>query len=76
MYGDVPSRKEAALRAIEIPVVNLAPALRAQAEAAIVRHECLYWRNDTHWNWRGVKIAAAAIARVSGARTVVQAIGF
>jgi SGNH hydrolase-like domain, acetyltransferase AlgX len=64
MYGDeLLSRNEAALRSLKIPVVNLAPALRAEAEAGIDRQEYLYWRNDTHWNWRGVKIASAEIAR-------------
>jgi SGNH hydrolase-like domain, acetyltransferase AlgX len=64
MYGDeLLSRNEAALRSLKIPVVNLAPALRVQAEAGIDRHEYLYWRNDTHWNRRGVNITSAEIAR-------------
>jgi len=64
MYDDeLLSRNEAALRSLKIPVVNLAPALRAQAEAGTDRHEYAYWRNDTHWNLAGVKIASAEIAR-------------
>jgi hypothetical protein len=44
MYGDeLLSRNEAALRSLRIPVINLAPALTAQAEAGIDRRE--YWRN-------------------------------
>jgi hypothetical protein len=53
MYGDeLLSRNEAALRSLDITVINLAPA-----EAGIDRHEYVYWRNDTRWNLRGVKIA-------------------
>jgi SGNH hydrolase-like domain, acetyltransferase AlgX len=64
MYGDeLLSRNEAALRSLKIPVVNLAPALRAQAGPGSDRHEYLYWRNDTHWNPRGVNIASGEIAR-------------
>jgi hypothetical protein len=60
MYGDeLLSRNEAALRSFKRPVVNLAPALTGRAEAGFDQHEYLYWRNDTHWNWRGVKIASA-----------------
>lgn len=57
------ARNEAALRSLNIPVVNLAPALRALAEAGIDRHQYVFWRNDTHWNLQGVKTAAALIAQ-------------
>ena len=55
---------EADLRAGGIAVVNLIQALRVAAKAGLERHEYVYWRDDTHWNGRGVAIAAAEILRV------------
>jgi hypothetical protein len=57
------NRNEAALRALNIPVVNLTPVLKAHAMAGIDGREYVYWRNDTHWNSRGISLAADEIVR-------------
>lgn len=46
-----------------IPVVNLTTAFRAQAARELVRGHYLHWRDDTHWNARGISVAAAEINR-------------
>lgn len=43
-----------------VQVVNLLPAFQAAAE----RGQLLYWRDDTHWNPEGIRLAAATIAPV------------
>jgi hypothetical protein len=63
-YGEeLVNRNESALRALKIPVVNLTPILKARAEAGIDRREYVYWRNDTHWNRQGIRIATEEIVR-------------
>jgi hypothetical protein len=63
-YGEeLVNRNESALRSLKIPVVNLTAVLKAHAEAGIDRREYVYWRNDTHWNNRGIGIAADEIVR-------------
>lgn len=57
-------RLEQRLRATGIPVVNLTATFRAAAAAALDRGSYIYWRDDTHWNARGIALAAAEIARV------------
>jgi hypothetical protein len=42
------------IRAAGVPVVNLLPSFRARAQ----RGELLYWPDDTHWNERGIRLAA------------------
>lgn len=44
---------------LEIPFIDLTPALRA----AQSRGEVLYIKNDAHWNFRGNAVAAAAEAQ-------------
>lgn len=61
--GELLERVEASLRAAGIAVVNLTHVLRTAAKSGLERHEYVYWRDDTHWNERGVAIAAAEIVR-------------
>jgi SGNH hydrolase-like domain, acetyltransferase AlgX len=64
--GERMDRLERALRAEGVSVVNLRPAFTAAAPPLLTRGEYLYWRDDTHWNPRGVRLAAEEIARVVG----------
>ena len=52
---------ERRLRSRGIPVVNLAPILTAEARRALKTGETLYWRDDTHWNPKGILVSAQAI---------------
>jgi hypothetical protein len=40
-----------------LPVVNTAPALQQAAADELVHGRLLYWRDDTHWNADGVRVA-------------------
>jgi hypothetical protein len=60
---DLLAQLESALRAAGVLVINLTPVLRRHAEAGLPRHQYVYWRNDTHWNAEGVRIAADEIVR-------------
>jgi acetyltransferase AlgX (SGNH hydrolase-like protein) len=51
------------LGAAGIPVIDATPELRQRAAAGLAARQYLYWRDDTHWNARGIGIAAAAVAR-------------
>ncbi|HZF09773.1 MAG TPA: hypothetical protein VFE33_13365 [Thermoanaerobaculia bacterium] len=51
------------LRSAGVPVVNVTALFRARAAEALSRHEYLYWRDDTHWNARGIELAADAVWR-------------
>jgi hypothetical protein len=44
-----------------VPVVNTTPALRQAAADGIEHGKFLYWRDDTHWNADGVRVAADQI---------------
>ena len=50
------------LRGRGVPVVNLEPVLRRRAEQDLERGAYLYRRDDSHWNERGIVLAAEAIA--------------
>ena len=52
---------EKELRAAGIPVLNLTPLFRTSAAQGLPRREYLYWRDDTHWNAQGIKLAADAL---------------
>lgn len=43
-----------------VPVVNLMPAF----QAATAQGQRLYWRDDTHWNDAGIRLAAEELWRV------------
>ena len=45
-----------------IPVLDLSEPLVAAAERGLPRGEYVYWRDDTHWNGRGMRAVAPAIA--------------
>jgi hypothetical protein len=53
---------EQRLAAANVPVLNLTPHFRIQAERLLDRDEYLYWLDDTHWNAEGIRDAAQSIA--------------
>ncbi len=53
---------EQRLAAADVPVLNLTPRFRNQAQALLPRDEYLYWLDDSHWNAGGIRDAAAMIA--------------
>jgi len=59
--GDYLDRLERALQVMGVPVLNLAPFLKAEVARHLERGEYLYWLDDIHWNARGIALAAAAI---------------
>jgi len=50
------SFKEAGIRSI-----NLTTIYQAKAAEALAQNQYLYWSDDTHWNGRGIRIAAEAV---------------
>jgi hypothetical protein len=56
-----------------VPVVDLTPALRAAARDSLAAGRYVYFLDDTHWNARGIAVAAdtvaAAVARLGTAQT-------
>jgi hypothetical protein len=54
---------EQALRAGNIDVLNLTAALRRRAAEDLVGGEYVYYRDDTHWNARGIACAAEEVRR-------------
>lgn len=60
IYQDLVEQK---LKENEIPVVNLTGFLRNKAVEYYSKGQYLYWRDDTHWNAEGIKIAAEEILR-------------
>ena len=50
---------ESGLRNADVPVVNLMPVF----QEATTRGEQLYWRDDTHWNDAGIRLAAEELWR-------------
>jgi hypothetical protein len=50
------------LREAGVPVINLYDAMAQAATDAASRWEYLYWRDDTHWNGRGIRVAASEVA--------------
>jgi hypothetical protein len=51
------------LRSGGLSVVDLTPLFTAQAAARLPRKEYLYWRDDTHWNAAGIRLAAETVWR-------------
>ena len=49
------------LEARGISAVDLTPALRHAAEADFSERQYVFWSDDTHWNPRGIGVAAQAI---------------
>jgi hypothetical protein len=54
---------EQRLREKTISAVNLTYRYRLQAATDLDTHIYIYWKDDTHWNERGMKIAAEAIQK-------------
>ena len=59
---------EQSLRAADIPVVNLLKPFRERAREDYRKNEYIYWRDDTHWNARGVELAAEEILKQKAIR--------
>ena len=45
-----------------LPCTNLTGPLTRAADAALKDGELLWWRDDTHWNRAGIKVAARVVA--------------
>jgi len=45
-----------------VPVVNLLDPFRAQAAADLKETNYIYWKDDTHWNERGMALGAKLVA--------------
>lgn len=59
---------EATLVSARVAAVNLTPVFQAEAARAFPDGRYLYWRDDTHWNPEGIRVAAAEVARAWGRR--------
>jgi hypothetical protein len=60
--SDLPLRRLAErLEAENVFVVNVTTALRKQADDDLARNEYVYFIDDTHWNERGIGVAAQAL---------------
>jgi hypothetical protein len=59
---------ERSLKESRTPVVNLIDLFRRDAGAELDKHRYLYWKDDSHWNERGIAIAADEINRELQAR--------
>ncbi len=53
---------ERRIRARGIPVLNALPVYRASVEEQLATGELLFYREDNHWNPRGVEVLAAVLA--------------
>ncbi len=47
-----------------IPVHDLTPVLVKEAERLLPLGQYVYWRDDTHWNCSGMRVAAGEVAHV------------
>ncbi|HEY2253921.1 MAG TPA: hypothetical protein VGH74_22755, partial [Planctomycetaceae bacterium] len=54
---------EAGLKENGVATVNLTATLRKSADQDLSEGLYIYWRDDSHWNARGVALAAAEICR-------------
>ncbi len=55
-------RVEKALKEVHVPVINLLNVFRKKAQEDYQKNLYIYWRDDTHWNARGVELAAEEIS--------------
>ncbi|MFN0072450.1 MAG: alginate O-acetyltransferase AlgX-related protein [Chloroflexota bacterium] len=51
------------LRALNVRVVNLTRVFQIQAASDLQQSKYIYWRDDTHWNPRGIHLAATELQR-------------
>ena len=73
--GAAPTNKSAQFEQLrnqlsDLPVVNTTPALQQAAASAIDNDFLLYWRDDTHWNAEGVRIAADQVGAIYSAGSI------
>jgi hypothetical protein len=54
---------EQSLKETGIPVINLTRFMKDKAGEYYARKQYLYWRDDTHWNVEGIKLAAKEIVQ-------------
>jgi SGNH hydrolase-like domain, acetyltransferase AlgX len=54
---------ELGLRSSGVPVLNLTEPLLAAAREGLAAKHYVYWRDDTHWNASGVRLAVREIAK-------------
>ncbi len=47
---------------LEVPFLDLTPELTQASRLHLAHGEYTFWRDDTHWNGRGIRVAARAIA--------------
>lgn len=67
------TRLKTALEAGGIPAVDLTDAMLAASAEAFPRGEYLYWLDDTHWNPRGIRVAANEIHKLLVEKGLVRA---
>ncbi len=63
--ADYLDRLEREILGAGVPVVNLKNSFRVRAARDLPGGSYLYWLDDTHWNGRGMGVAAEEIARAS-----------
>lgn len=56
------------LTAHDVFVVNVSEALKKQAATLLPQNEYVYFIDDTHWNERGISVAAQTLVEASKAR--------
>jgi acetyltransferase AlgX (SGNH hydrolase-like protein) len=56
------------LKAHDVSVVNVSEALREQAASDLPQNEYVFFVDDTHWNERGIGVAAQALVEALKAR--------
>lgn len=54
---------EGALKEAGIPVINLVNVFRQKAQEYYQKDLYIYWRDDTHWNAKGIELAAEEILK-------------
>lgn len=53
---------EGQLHLAGIPVLNMTAAFQESAKRGLDNRDYIYWRDDTHWNARGVSLAADCLS--------------
>lgn len=64
---------ESLARDMSLPYLDVTPHLVAASRAHLERGAYTFWRDDTHWNGRGIAAAADAIAEALRRRGLVPA---
>jgi hypothetical protein len=54
---------EAELNAAGMPVVNITSTFQRVASESLMQRDYLYWRDDMHWNARGINLAAEELTK-------------